>query len=77
MPPDFVVDLRDAEIQINALRLEHAQASAHLAHAETAGRSTMMPLLSAQCTDLEARLVRWEALRVVLASSGEAAPPEA
>jgi hypothetical protein len=66
----MLIDLRAAEIMVAALRVEHRQACEHLANAESAGRAAMLPLLVAQCDDLEARLVLWES------GSGEAAPPE-
>jgi hypothetical protein len=70
------VDLRDVEILVAALRVEHRQAAEHLAIAEQAGRGSMLGLLSDQCADLEARLVRWEPIRAQLAANvvGEAAP---
>lgn len=68
-------DLRDVEFLLNTLRTEHRQAVAHYADAETSGRSAMLPLLADQCADLEARLVKWETARSLLASPGEASAP--
>jgi hypothetical protein len=68
------IDLRDVEFLVATLRIEHRQAVAHYADAETSGRSAMLPLLEAQCDDLEVRLSRWEDVRAQLAAPGEAAP---
>lgn len=68
-------DLRDVELLLSTLRSEHRQAVAHYADAETSGRGAMLPLLAAQCSDLEARLIRWEEARALLAAPAEKGGP--